>query len=243
MRRGATSPHGADALRIGGLSRFSSVDWPGRLVATVFLQGCPWDCHYCHNPELIDPRAPGRMPWSEVGGFLAGRVGMLDGVVFSGGEPTMQRGLPDALDRVRGLGFGAGLHTGGAYPGLLAPLLPRLDGIGLDIKALPDDYETVTGRGPSGAAALRSLDLVLDEQRRRASTARPLDVEVRTTVHPDLIDPGRLRALADLLAERGVRRWALQRFRAAGTRCGPARGAPPSLEGLPRARFSELIVR
>jgi len=243
MSRGGAGRHTADALRVGGLSRFSSVDWPGRLVATVFLQGCPWDCHYCHNPELIDPRAPGRVSWSEVSGFLAGRVGMLDGVVFSGGEPTMQRGLADALDRVRGLGFSAGLHTGGAYPGLLDPLLPRLDGIGLDIKALPADYETVTGRGPSAVAALRSLDLVLDEQRRRAGTARPFEVEVRTTVHPDLIDAGRLAALADLLAERGVRRWALQRFRAAGTRCGAAQVDPPSLDGLVRERFSEVIVR
>ncbi|MDD7930626.1 anaerobic ribonucleoside-triphosphate reductase activating protein [Microbacterium sp. NM3R9] len=239
----ATRPHPPEELRIAGLSRFSAVDWPGRLAATVFLQGCPWECHYCHNPALIDPREPGRIAWDEVAAFLRGRVGLLDGVVFSGGEPTMQRGLAGAIARVSGLGFAVGLHTGGAYPTLLAPLLPGLSWIGLDIKALPEDYEEVTGRGPSGAGALRSLDLVLAEQRRRATTAHPLDVEVRTTVHPDLIDEARLATLGDLLAERGVRRWALQRFRATGTRCGPARAEPPNLDAVPRDRFSEVVVR
>lgn len=243
MRAAASRPHSPDELRIAGLSRFSAVDWPGRLVATVFLQGCPWDCHYCHNPALIDPRAPAAVEWDEVEAFLRGRVGLLDGVVFSGGEPTMQRGLAAAVARVSGLGFDVGLHTGGAYPALLEPLLTALTWIGLDIKALPEEYASVTGRGPSGGAALRSLDLVLAEQHRRAGTARPLDLEVRTTVHPDLTNEARLAALGDLLAERGVQRWALQRFRAAGTRCGPARTEPPLLDAVPRDRFSEVVVR
>ena len=139
----------ADDLRIAGVTAFSTVDWPGRMAATLFLQGCPWDCFYCHNPGLIDPRTPGAVAWHEVVELLDDRVGLLDGVVFSGGEPTMQRGLIPALDAVRARGFAVGLHTSGAYPGLLARALPHVDWVGLDIKALPEGYETVTGRAKS----------------------------------------------------------------------------------------------
>lgn len=233
----------AAELRIAGLSRFSTVDWPGRLVATVFLQGCPWDCRYCHNPDLIDPRGRGSTPWEAVAAFLGERRGLLDGVVFSGGEPTMQRALPDAVARTRGLGFDVGLHTGGAYPHMLDAVLPALSWIGLDVKAGADDYARVTGRGPSGRAALRSLDLVLAAQRERAASRHPLGVEVRTTVHPDLIDDTRLGDLGELLADRGVRRWAIQRFRATGSRCGEPASPPLRLDRLPRERFERVEVR
>lgn len=233
----------AAELRIAGLSRFSTVDWPGRLVATVFLHGCPWDCRYCHNPDLIDPRGRGSMPWEAVAAFLGERRGLLDGVVFSGGEPTMQRALPDAVARTRELGFDVGLHTGGAYPRVLDAVLPALSWIGLDVKAGADDYARVTGRGPSGRAALRSLDLVLAAQRERAASRHPLDVEVRTTVHPDLIDDTRLGDLGELLADRGVRRWAIQRFRATGSRCGEPASPPLRLDRLPRERFERVEVR
>jgi len=235
--------HAASRLRIAGLSRFSTVDWPGRLVATVFLQGCPWDCRYCHNPDLIDPRGRGTMPWEAVAAFLGERRGLLDGVVFSGGEPTMQRALPDAIARTRALGFDVGLHTGGAYPALLERVLPALSWIGLDVKASAGDYAGVTGRGPSGRAALRSLDLVLAAQRERTATPDPLDVEVRTTVHPDLIDDERLGELGETLADRGVRRWAIQRFRATGSRCGISDGEPLRLDRVPRERFEHIDVR
>lgn len=234
---------GVDDLRIAGLSRFSSVDWPGRLVATAFLQGCPWDCRYCHNPALIDPRAPGAVPWREVEQLLNDRRGMLDGIVFSGGEPTMQRGLRTAAVRARELGYDVGLHTGGAFPALLEPVLAEVSWIGLDVKASPDRYAEVTGRAPSGRAALRSLDLVLAEQCARAESSRPLEVEVRTTVHPELIDDAALGDLGRFLADRGVRRWAVQRFRPAGTRCGAATAAPLRLDRLPTERFESLVVR
>ncbi|SDQ75406.1 pyruvate formate lyase activating enzyme [Microbacterium sp. cf332] len=230
-------------MRVAGLARFSSVDWPGRIVATVFLQGCPWDCRYCHNPDLIAPRTPGAMPWPEVESFLAARVGLLDGVVFSGGEPTMQAGLRAAISRVREFGFAVGLQTGGAFPTRLARVLPDVDGIGLDVKAAAVDYAGVTGRGPSGRAAFASLDLVLAAQRARDGSSRPLDVEVRTTVHPDLIDDQRLGALGAELASRGVRRWAVQRFRPTGTRCGAPVRAPLRLDRLPYDAIECIEVR
>ncbi|MEH3090392.1 MAG: anaerobic ribonucleoside-triphosphate reductase activating protein [Microbacterium arborescens] len=221
-----------DDLRIAGLSRFSSVDWPGRLVATAFLQGCPWDSGYCHNPKLIDPRrSPARFRGGRSSSCWTIGTACSTASCSRGGEPTMQRGLRAAAVRVRELGYDVGLHTGGAFPALLEPVLAEVSWIGLDVKAAPDGYAAVTRRAPSGRAALRSLDLVLAEQRAAPETSRPLEVEVRTTVHPDLIDDATLGDLGRFLADRGVRRWAVQRFRPAGTRCGAASAAPLRLDG------------
>lgn len=234
-------------LRIAGVTPFSTVDWPDMLVATVFLQGCPWDCFYCHNPALIDPRAEGVFSWSDITDLLCDRIGLLDAVVFSGGEPTMQRGLLPALQVVRALGFKVGIHTGGAYPSLLAKALPFVDWVGLDIKADRADYEKVTGRGPSGEHAWRSLELVLAHNLLRAGTKHPLTYEVRTTVHPAAIDDEGLIDLGCRLADAGVECWAVQRFRDPGTRHPLPRvtepGAPLQLDRLPADRFETFQIR
>ena len=117
-------------LRVGGLTPLSTTDWPGMLAAVVFCQGCPWRCGYCHNPDLIPARGDHEIPWEDVLAFLRRRQGLLDGVVFSGGEPTAQAGLADAMREVRALGFKIGLHTGGMYPQRLAAVLPLVDWVG-----------------------------------------------------------------------------------------------------------------
>ena len=240
----------ASELNIAGVTAFSTVDWPDMLAATVFLQGCPWNCFYCHNPALIDPRAQGETSWSDVVDLLCDRIGLLDGVVFSGGEPTLQRALVPAMDLVRSLGFSIGLHTGGAYPGLLAQALPHVDWVGLDIKALPGGYDLVTGRPNSAENTWRSLELVLGNRLLRKGTDHPLDVEVRTTVHPAAIDDSGLRELGCRLADAGVEHWAVQRFRETGVRSPLPRvgvdaeaSAPLTLADLPVERFSSLVVR
>ncbi|MBN9225434.1 MAG: anaerobic ribonucleoside-triphosphate reductase activating protein [Microbacterium sp. SCN 70-27] len=237
-------------LNIAGITPFSTVDWPDTLAATVFLQGCPWSCFYCHNPALIDPRAEGEYSWSDVVDLLCDRIGLVDGVVFSGGEPTLQRALIPAMEMVHALGFQVGLHTAGAYPGLLAQALPHVDWVGLDIKALPGDYDLVTGRQNSANAPWRSLELVLGNRLLRAGTDRPLDFEVRTTVHPGAIDDARLRELGCRLADAGVDCWAVQRFRETGARNPLPRvqaaadaDAPLTLDDLPVERFASLVVR
>ncbi|MCR2792363.1 anaerobic ribonucleoside-triphosphate reductase activating protein [Microbacterium sp. zg.Y625] len=242
-----TTPTAAD-LRIAGLTRLSTVDWPDALAATVFLQGCPWDCFYCHNPALIAPRAAPAMTWDEVAAFLDSRIGLLEAVVFTGGEPTMQPALLPAMAEVRARGFAVGLHTGGAYPRQLARVLPLVDWVGLDIKAATDDdYTAVTGRPGAGERAWQSLELVLAQQRVRADTDRPLQYEVRTTVHPGAIDESGLTALGCRLADAGVRDWAVQRFRDTGTRAPLPRGAGAyravALDGIPTARFDRVTVR
>ncbi|WP_327358554.1 anaerobic ribonucleoside-triphosphate reductase activating protein [Streptomyces sp. NBC_01304] len=193
-------------IGVGGWARLSSCDWPGRLVTTVFCQGCPWRCGYCHNPALLDPRAPARIAWATVRGHLARRQGLLDGVVFSGGEPLLQPGLARAMREVRDLGFGVGLHTGGAFPRRFGEILEYglVDWVGFDVKAAPPAYERVTGTRNSAAPALRSLRLLLDSG---------VPHQLRTTVAPDLLDGDQVTALRRWLAEQGLRGHVWQRAR------------------------------
>lgn len=191
----------AAGLRIGGLQPLSTCDWPGRLVATVFCQGCPWTCRYCHNPDLLPVSSAATVRWQQVVDLLSRRAGRLDGVVFSGGEPTGQPVLAEAAREVRGLGFAVGLHTSGAYPRRLAGLMPLVDWVGLDIKAPPRRYRAVTGSPVAADRAWESLQLVV------ASGAA---CEVRTTVDSRLLDEAALLELVDLLAAEGVRTFALQ---------------------------------
>ncbi len=224
----------------------STVDWPDQLVATVFTRGCPWDCPYCHNPHLLsaardaavvdDGPAPAVPSWSEVLGFLHQRVGLLDGVVFSGGEPCAQVALPDAVASVRELGLSVGLHTAGSVPAIFEAVLPQVAWVGFDVKAPFADYARITRVADSGERALASL---------RALVASGVDFEARTTVHPDLLSNSDLSVLADELEREGVRRWAIQGFRPEGARPGLLAEAVFTPDMLPPGlteRF-ELTVR
>ena len=203
-RRIALGALGAAPLRVSGLTRMTSIDFPGQLAAVVFCQGCPWRCGYCHNPDLLDATAPAAMAWGEVLAFLRQRQGLLDAVVFSGGEPLLQPGLPAALQEVRALGFATGLHTGGMYPERLAAVLPHLDWVGLDIKAPEGDYARITATPGSGAKAFAGLQCLL---------ASGVDFECRTTWHPGLFPFADLLALGRSLQAQGVRQWAVQQCR------------------------------
>ena len=217
---------------MGGLTPLTTIDFPGRLAAVVFCQGCPWRCGYCHNTELLDAAGPATHRWAEVERWLHGRRGLLDAVVFSGGEPTLQAALPDALARVRALGFATGLHTGGTYPEPLAALLPMLDWVGLDIKAPPHRYDAVTGTPGSGARAWAALRHLLDSG---------VACECRTTWHAGLYGEEELLALAESLADADVRHWAVQECRVDGAptwSCAP----PRRLERV-RERFETFAWR
>jgi pyruvate formate lyase activating enzyme len=152
-----------------------------------------------------------RIPWEEIAAFLEGRRGLLDGVVFSGGEPTLQPALLSAIQAVRHLGFRTGLHTAGMAPERLAALLPWVDWVGFDVKAPFSAYSRITGVDQSGAKALSSLRLLL---------ASGVAYEVRTTLHPALLSPDDLLELQEELLSLGVTRYAVQHFQSAGTRSG-----------------------
>ena len=147
-------------LRVGGLTPLSASDYPDRLAAVVFCQGCAWRCTYCHNPELLDFSGKPLLPWPEVLAFLEKRRGLLDAVVFSGGEPTLQPSLKDAIQAVKRMGYLVGLHTAGTAPRMLARVLPLVDWVGMDLKADFSRHESITGVAGSAARARRSMELI-----------------------------------------------------------------------------------
>jgi pyruvate formate lyase activating enzyme len=147
-------------LRVGGLTRCSATDYPGKLAAVVYCQGCAWRCGYCHNPELQPARAGKAIAWSEVLTFLERRRGLLDAVVFSGGEPTQQPGLEGAMREVKEMGFLVGLHTAGIVPWRLEKVLPLADWVAMDAKAPFAEHERVTRVAGSARRARESLRLL-----------------------------------------------------------------------------------
>jgi pyruvate formate lyase activating enzyme len=212
------------ALQTGGLVPLTTIDYPGELAAVVFCQGCPWRCRYCQNGHLLARDASTGIVWTEVLGFLRRRRGLLDAVVFSGGEPTLQAALADAMAQIRDLGFKVGLHTAGCYPERLAAVLPLVDWVGLDIKALPEDYPALTGVPGSGQRAWESLQRLV---------ASGVAHEVRVTVHQRLLPPPALQRLIARLREIGVAEVALQGCRS-GQMLDPSLGANPAWADAPR---------
>ncbi len=194
------------SLRLGGLVPWSSVDYPGRQAAVLFVIGCPWRCPYCHNSHLWAGEAG--LSWPVVRSFLETRVGLLDAVVISGGEPLAQASaVHKALVEIRALGFGTALHTAGVSARRLQTLLGDLDWIGLDIKGPFSRYDAITARGGSGAAARASVEAVL-------RSGKPH--ELRTTVHPELLSSHDLATMLRELTALGARSVTLKNFRPMG---------------------------
>lgn len=230
-----TSPLTAKELKIAGLVPLSTVDWPGKLAATLFLQGCPWRCSYCHNHAILDPRTPGTVAWSEVRDLLERRRGLLDAVVFSGGEATMQHALVPALEEVRDLGFRAGLHTGGAFPARIDTIVqsaqgPLVDWVGFDLKAPPEVFEETVGLRSANPNASRAFER--SRESFLALVRAGVEIELRTTLTPVLAPyaPRIVEVASDLWREAGVERGArtliFQQARSDGTSDTFARTLP-----------------
>lgn len=225
----------ARELRVGGLTPFTTIDFPGKLGAVVFVQGCPWRCGYCHNPHLQPRAAAPALTWPAVLDWLARRVGLLDGVVFSGGEPTADPELGSALRDVRRLGFAVGLHSAGTHPRRLQALLPSIDWVGLDVKAPLDTaaaYARITGVPGSAGAVSGCVQAVL---------ASGVAYEVRTTIHPSWLDDLALLRLGRDLAGRGVSSYALQLARSEEGAALPVADAYPAPATL--AELASLFDR
>lgn len=193
--------------KVGGVTPFSATDYPGKLAAVIFMQGCPWRCGYCHNPHLQPRNSETPISWHDVLDLLQRRVGLIDAVVFSGGEPCLDPAIGDAIGAARALGYAVGMHSSGAYPRRLVELLPSLDWIGLDIKAPFARYGDVTGIGGSGRYVQASAEAVL---------ASGIAHEFRTTLHPALLDESEIFEMAERLAQMGAKNYALQLFRPTG---------------------------
>lgn len=138
-------------MRIGGFLKQSLIDWDGRIVAVVFTKGCNFRCGYCHNPSLVIPRLLETTPdlnADEIFGYLERRRNWLDGVVVTGGEPTLHKDLADFLERIRNLGLEVKLDTNGTHPDVLSELFRKklVNFVALDVKHFVsrDYYARVT---------------------------------------------------------------------------------------------------
>jgi len=176
-------------MKIGGLQKVSLIDYPGRISAVVFTQGCNFRCPYCHNPGLLPADPPAALLAEEdVLFFLEKRRGRLDGVTVSGGEPTIQAGLAGFLRKVKSLGYPVKLDTNGSVPAVLAALLAEglVDYVAMDVKAPPAKYGILSGSAVPFSRIRESADIL-----RNAGTP----CEFRTTVVPSLLDEADLAGL------------------------------------------------
>ncbi len=198
-------------MRIAGLEKFSTVDFPGSLAAVIFAAGCNYRCFYCHNRHILND--PPLLDEGEVFSFLKKRAGLLDGVVFSGGEPALQRDLADRMRQVRAMGYKTKLDTNGSRPDILSALLGAglLDYVAMDYKAPLSGYPSICGAGAEGVA--ESLRLLMDSG---------VGYELRTTLVPQLTE-AKLRAMA--AAVPADANWFLQLYR-------PQHGDEAKLRGL-----------
>ena len=198
----------ANPIKVGGVETFSTVDFPEKISAVVFMQGCPWRCPFCHNAFLQDTTADSGFIWEKFIDFLKTRYKVLDGVVFSGGEPLVQDGLETAIKEVKSLGFAIGLHTGGYRPQHLQKILPLLDWVGFDIKAPLDIEHYTQAIGIQATSQLpkikESLDIMLNSG---------VDFECRTTCDPRILSIDDIKNIGDSLSSLGVKKYFLQKYR------------------------------
>ena len=190
-------------IQIGGLVSFTTIDYPGKLAAVLFLRGCPLHCVYCSNPHLIDV-GEGEYDPEKVFDWLKKRVGKLEGIVFSGGEALMQNDATiEYMRRVKDLGFAIGVHTNGFYPDLLKKVSDIVDWIGLDFKTTSEHYKDLTGIDVAYNRMIESLKYWV-------STGRGL--EVRTTCDPRYVSKEDLLKIAKIASGMGVKNFAIQKY-------------------------------
>lgn len=133
-------------MNIAGLQKTTLVDFPGKIAATVFTRGCTFRCPFCHNPELVLPdRFIPIMDADEVMDFFEKRKNQLQGVCITGGEPTLQKDLPQFIQKLKEMGYAIKLDTNGSIPEMLETLIKsgNLDYIAMDIKTTLEKYSSV----------------------------------------------------------------------------------------------------
>lgn len=184
---------------IGGLQKTSLLDFPEKIAAIVFTVGCNFRCGYCHNPELIN----GEAKIEEVFEFLKTRQGKLDGVVITGGEPCLQKDLPEFIKQVKELGFAVKLDTNGSFPEMLEKVLPNLDYVAMDIKAPLEKYSQIVNVDVDTSKILKSIEVLKNGG---------VDYEFRTTVVKSQLSFEDFEKIGQLI--QGAPRYYLQRFEA-----------------------------
>lgn len=193
-------------MQIGGIQKSSLIDYPGKVSSVIFCSGCNFDCPYCHNPDLVADRAtcPDNVDTNALYRFLDQRRNLLDGVVVSGGEPTLQPDLLDLCRRIKDLGFPIKLDTNGSRPRAIKNLIEAnlVDYIAMDLKTDPVLYRSYIKATCRPDPIVKSVQLIMGSG---------VDYEFRTTCVKPIVTPHTIKGILQLI--QGARRYALQRFR------------------------------
>jgi pyruvate formate lyase activating enzyme len=198
---------------IGGWEKISMIDFPGSIATVIFTKACNFRCHFCYNPMLVLPIDGGESEYEENHPliseddfflFLESRVGKIDGVVISGGEPTLQPDLKEFIIRVKNLGFKIKLDTNGTKPEIVKDLVENklLDYIAMDVKGPLSKYEKIVGTKTDIKKIRESIDFLLEDR---------VDYELRTTLVPGLHELNDIFIMAEELI--GAKKWFLQKFK------------------------------
>lgn len=161
-------------MRIGGFNKLTTQDFPGNLACIIFTSGCNFDCDYCYNRDLVESKAP-EIDQDEIFSYLEERKSMLDGVVISGGEPTIWDDLIPFIKKIREYGFKVKLDTNGYRPEVLKEIIDNklVDYIAMDIKAIFNEYFKVIKKNIDTDKLLESIELIKKSN---------IDHEFRTTI-------------------------------------------------------------
>ena len=195
-------------MNIRGIVKFTLVDYPGRLACIIFTGGCNFICPYCHNPFLVvDHESQPLINEEDFFTFLSSRVGKLDAVVISGGEPTLQKNLIDFSSKIKEMGFGVKIDTNGSNFSAIKKMHEKncIDYIGIDYKAPARKYEAVSGR---------SNYRYIDNLKKTISFVVKNNVpyDIRTTVHKSILNIEDLFTIRKELNSFGIKEWTLQQF-------------------------------
>lgn len=192
-------------MKLGGLQKNSLIDFPGKVSCVLFLRGCNFDCPYCHNPELLINAADGPAPLEEgqFFDFLESRQGLLDGVVISGGEPTLHDDLPRLCLKIKEMGFALKLDTNGSRPGRIQEIIDRqlVDYIAMDIKTDPREYGPCVKEDFDTTKVLASIRVIMESN---------LPYEFRTTCVQKIVDEEKISNISRQI--KGARLYALQKY-------------------------------
>ncbi len=194
------------SLRFGGWQKHSLIDYPGKIACVLFMEHCNFACPYCHNPELATGRVPedSKLDLETVFDLLAARRSFLEGVVITGGEPTLSRHLPALCLALKTMGYPVKLDTNGSRPAVLASLLNAglVDYVAMDVKTDPQYYPKFICSDNYAEAVVDSIRLIMNAG---------VDYEFRTTVVYPLVDETVIGAIAKAIA--GAKRYVLQAFK------------------------------
>ncbi len=191
-------------LKIGGIHKFSLIDFPSRISAVLFIQGCNLRCPYCHNRHLVLPEYFGyTIGIDEVFRFLESRKKMIEGIVISGGEPTIYKNIPEFIKKIKDLGYLVKLDTNGTNPEVLKNLIEEklVDYVAMDIKGSGVKYEYLTGSSVNMDKIKKSVEILLQSD---------IEYEFRTTLIKDLLTYNDIIKIGQMI--KGAKRYALQNF-------------------------------